>query len=1272
VNITVNAVNDPPVASNDSYSTDEDQTLNVSAPGVLGNDSDVEDDPLSAVKVSDPSHGSVTLNSNGSFSYTPDAGYSGSDWFTYKANDGTADSNTATVNITITADAPPAAPTGLTATPGDGQVSLDWNDNSEPDLANYRVYRSTTSGSGYGQIASPSSSAYTDNGVANGTTYYYVVTVVDAGSNESGYSGEVSATPASAGAGTGLKGEYYDNMDFTSLAVTRVDPTVGFDWGSGAPDPSMGADTFSVRWTGKIEPLYSETYTFRTYTDDGIRLWVDSQLVVENWTDHGPTSNTGTISLTAAVQYDIQLDFYENGGGAVCQLYWSSASQSEEIVPQSQLYEPVGDTTPPADPTGLSATPGDGQVSLDWADNSEPDLSGYRVYRSTTSGSGYSQIASPGSSAYTDSGVTNGTTYYYVVTAVDTASNESGYSNEASATPTDSTPPAAPSGLSATAGDGQVSLDWNDNSEPDLANYRVYRSTTSGSGYSQIASPGSSAYTDSGVTNGTTYYYVVTALDTASNESGYSNEASATPQAGVGGTTTYNFAGVTQSTPGYDAYACDVDVFPFGGSTSNRNSQVEATDTQYGNISADNTAQWATADPGSRDEILLWLEMEIDEPVGNITQIDLTFNGNTDGSSATEHRIYVMTAGANWAQSASWTQVGTGQSIPQDVDTTMTRSITSNIGNYIDGSGKIVWGVYETRSSEDLRINYVEMVVHYSGTPDTTPPADPTGLGATAGDAQVSVDWNDNGEGDLDGYRVYRSTTSGSGYGQIADVSSSSHTDTGVSNGTTYYYVVTAYDTSDNESGYSNEASATPQGDTTPPADPTGLGATAGDAQVSLDWNDNGEGDLDGYRVYRSTTSGSGYGQIADVSSSAHTDSGVSNGTTYYYVVTAYDTSDNESGYSNEASATPQGDTTPPAAPTGLGATAGDGEVDLDWNDNTEGDLSGYRVYRSTTSGSGYSQIASPSSSACTDTGVTNGTTYYYVVTAVDTSSNESGYSNEASATPQDVTAPAAPTGLTATAGDGQVSLDWNDNGEPDLDSYRVYRSTTSGSGHSQIASPSASSHTDSGLTNGTTYYYVVTAVDTASNESGYSSEASATPQSGGGAVFQEGDFPSIQDSATFTAGTTPLEVVITHSHENPDNIAVREPTGGNPDAWLQLGAYRSISWIGLTSPAGGQEWAISFDWKYDPSTGWMEPKFQVVGMTNGQTRNAPAGINAPTGDGVVLHQTVLPESQPTWVDSSRNLTIPAGYDVILLEWWTDAAASGEYGVDNVSVTTGG
>ncbi len=140
VTLTVNSINDVPAADDDSYSTDEDTALHIAAPGVLGNDSDADLDALQAILVGNVAHGSLTLNADGGFDYTPAADYHGADSFTYKANDGTADSSTATVTITVNPinDAPTATgdsystdeDTTLTVTaPGvldnDGDVDAD-------------------------------------------------------------------------------------------------------------------------------------------------------------------------------------------------------------------------------------------------------------------------------------------------------------------------------------------------------------------------------------------------------------------------------------------------------------------------------------------------------------------------------------------------------------------------------------------------------------------------------------------------------------------------------------------------------------------------------------------------------------------------------------------------------------------------------------------------------------------------------------------------------------------------------------------------------------------------------------------------------------------------------------------------------------------------------------------------------------------------------------------------------------------------------------------
>jgi fibronectin type 3 domain-containing protein len=381
-----------------------------------------------------------------------------------------------------------------------------------------------------------------------------------------------------------------------------------------------------------------------------------------------------------------------------------------------------------------------------------------------------------------------------------------------------------------------------------------------------------------------------------------------------------------------------------------------------------------------------------------------------------------------------------------------------------------------------------------SGTPmDTLAPAAPLGLLSTAGDSQVGLDWSDSPEPDWASYRVYRSTVTGTGFALVATVTASAYQDTTATNGTTFYYIVTAVDGANNESLASAEVSGLPL-DTTPPPVPTGLAATAGDGAVSLDWADSPAADFATFRVYRSTTLGSGYALIGSPTASAYADVALTNGTSYFYFITAVDLMGNASTGSLVATAIPV-DLTPPAAPSGLVATAGATSISLDWADNMEPDLASYHVFRSTTAGSGYVQLTTSTVSAATDSAVTVGTTYYYIVRALDAVGNVSAASAVGSALFVDIVAPAAPIGLTAVAGNATVTLDWTDNTEPDRAGYRIYRSTTAGSGYTQIATTTTvSAYTNTGLTNGTTYYYTVSAIDTAGNLSATSGSASAMP----------------------------------------------------------------------------------------------------------------------------------------------------------------------------------
>jgi uncharacterized protein YkwD len=167
------------------------------------------------------------------------------------------------------------------------------------------------------------------------------------------------AQAATNGSGTGLAAAYYNNRTLSGTPLNRTDATVNFNWGTAAPLAGVGSDNFSVRWTGYVQPRYSESYTFYTTSDDGVRLWVNNQLVINNWTDHAAREDKGTLTLSAGQQYQIKMEFYENGGSAVAKLAWSSQSQLKEIVPQSQLYPALSQPAPTATATPVvpTATP---------------------------------------------------------------------------------------------------------------------------------------------------------------------------------------------------------------------------------------------------------------------------------------------------------------------------------------------------------------------------------------------------------------------------------------------------------------------------------------------------------------------------------------------------------------------------------------------------------------------------------------------------------------------------------------------------------------------------------------------------------------------------------------------------------------------------------------------------------------------------------------------------------------------------------------------------
>ncbi|MEJ8850274.1 PA14 domain-containing protein [Variovorax rhizosphaerae] len=158
--------------------------------------------------------------------------------------------------------------------------------------------------------------------------------------------------------GTGLLGSYFNNINMAGTPVLTREETVDFDWVLGAPAASVNADNFSVRWTGMVEAPASGNYQFRTLSDDGVRVWVDGKLVIDNWTLHGPTYNESVaINLVAGQIYSIRAEFYEAGGGATMRLNWKLPGMADyAAIPATKLYPW---TTAPVTPATSAFTEAD-------------------------------------------------------------------------------------------------------------------------------------------------------------------------------------------------------------------------------------------------------------------------------------------------------------------------------------------------------------------------------------------------------------------------------------------------------------------------------------------------------------------------------------------------------------------------------------------------------------------------------------------------------------------------------------------------------------------------------------------------------------------------------------------------------------------------------------------------------------------------------------------------------------------------------------------------
>ena len=961
--------------------------------------------------------------------------------------------------VSATPTAPPAKPTGLTATAGNQQVTLRWNDPSNAAITKYQYRQRPAGGSwgGWTDFVSPNDATTTEKaitGLTNGTEYSFQIRAV-AGTVEGTASDPVSGTPIRPPARP------------TGLTATTGDASgeVDLNW----TDP--GDDTIT-------------SYDYRIRSGGA---WETSPIP---GSDADTTSHTVT-GLTDGTEYTFQI--FAKAGSV-----FSPSSASATATP----LNPAG----PAKPTGLTATAGNRVVTLRWTNPNNSDITGWQYRQGTgdpLSWGSWTNFAG----SFTDAtltrvitGLTNGTEYSFEIRAV-AGTVEGTASDPVSGTPI--RPPARPTGLTATTGDasGEVDLNWTDPGDDTITSYD-YR-IRSGSAWNTFPIPGSDADTTShtvtGLTDGTEYTFQIFAK-VGSVFSPSSASATATPMAPP---------------------------------------------------PAKPTGLTAAPGPGSGQVTLRWT----DPGDSRITRWQWDNWRGTPGV---------------WG---GWRNMGGAA------------GRTSFTRGGLDNGTQYGWRIRACAGSACGAASDAA-----TATPAANPPPlKPTGLTATAGPGggQVTLSWDDPKDSRITHWQWRYRARGGSwppAWSQLpaATVPDFNFISSGLTNGTAYEFQIRAVAGSVRGPA-SDTVSATP---TAPPAKPTGLAAEAGDRRVELSWDDPSNSAITKYQYRRGTGDPVTWGEWTDSSNSrADTTSiilsgGLANGTEYSFQIRAV-----AGTLTGAASDTV---TATPMAPSAQFRTASTqvteqdilGSIFLDIAPAPSAPITlAYTVAGTATRGSDGDFTLPASDSVAVPAG--RGAVFIQIgltedalrepdetviLTLADGAGYDLGARTTHTLTIEDDDPPLAPAGFAAAAGDGQVVLSWDDPSDAAISGYQFRQRTPPDTGSwgswTAIASSTAATttHTVTGLTNGTAYGFQVRALD-GTLEGAASSEATATPAAAtAGVTTATTDGEATEGSTTDTATFT---VVLNTQPSGGVAVAVTAPAG------LELstgGTFASSAQIGFTN----------------------------------------------------------------------------------------------------------
>jgi len=791
---------------------------------------------------------------------------------------------------------------------------------------------------------------------------------------------------------------------------------------------------------------------------------------------------------TGRFNLDLGLERGFNFGAHFIEVYPSDCNDPV-LAPVLTTWGAVLTTTPPipAAPSNLTATAtSSSTINLGWTDNASNEI-GQRIERSVGSNANYAFLTNVGVgiTAFTDTGLIDGTQYYYRIKAFN-AGGFSTYSNEQSAITTLN----SPTSLTATAvSSSEIDLTWANTSASE-SGYRIEQSPVDDLHFTEIATvgPNVAAYSATGLSQGTKYYYRVRAYNAIAT-SAYSSEKNATtlwnipiPPSGLT---------ITSTTSSTVSLAWTDNSGDESGFKIQRKQGVTGVYADIKTTNA-NVTTYTDNDTALLDGTQYYYRVYAYNSAGN-SPYSNEVNGITLLAKPT---AFTATAVSSSEIDLTWTDnslTESGYRIEQspvdDLHFTEIAVTGPNVTAYsATGLNEGIKYYYRVRA-----YNAIATSAYCSEQNATTLwniPAAPSALRITSiTSGSVALAWTDNANNES-GFKVQRKQGATGTYTQIATPGANvtTYTSSGLLDGTQYYYKVSAYNSA-GDSPFSNEVNGI-----TTLKSPTALTATAvSSSQINLTWTDNSLSES-GYRIEQSPVDDLHFIEIAVTGANAtsYNATGLSEGTKYYYRVRAYNVIAT-SAYSSEKNATTLSNT--PAAPSGLTITSvTSGSVSLAWTDNSNNET-GFKIQRKQGATGTYTTIKTTAANVTTytdnDSALLDGTQYYYKVCATN-SAGDSAYSNEVNGTTPLIN----PSSLTATVvSSSRVNLSWTDNSRAET-AYLIERKATSSGNYSQIGSVgmNVQSYSDTyNFASGTTYYYRVRATN-GTIYSGYSNQPHVKP----------------------------------------------------------------------------------------------------------------------------------------------------------------------------------